>query len=193
MTDLSVPKTELLGSPFLRKISNAVSFPLSHESKATIEELKESLAECRSSLGFGRAIAAPQIGRPYRIVYTQTDEPRVLINPRIVRRSEERFELWDDCLSLPDLLVWVARSREVEVEYCDSDGKQQTWSAVNDMAELLQHEIDHLDGVLMIDRAVGRNSIYLREEYRRQIQDDPDLQRRGPRVLNKDWGIQGSS
>ncbi len=183
---MTVSRIELLGSPILRDISATVDFPLSLEVEATIDGLKRSLAECRSRLGFGRGIAAPQIGSLNRIVYTHTDEPRVLINPRIIERSREEFELWDDCLSLPDLLVWVSRACHIEVEYYDLEGRRQVWSATDDMAELLQHELDHLDGVLMIDRGARRNSIYLREEYRSQLGNDPALRWRGPRCFDGD-------
>ncbi len=173
---------EILGSPVLRVSCHEVGFPLSGGALDAIDHLRTALSICRADLGFGRGIAAPQVGSPLRIVHTHLDRPRTLINPKIVGNSEEKFRLWDDCLSLPDLLTWVERFETIEVEYLDPEGCLHRWIAEGDPAELLQHEIDHLDGILMIDRAFGPNAVYAREEYRRQLHTDPDLRDRGPAV-----------
>lgn len=145
-------------------------------------DLQDTLEECRQILGFGRGIAAPQIGVPVRMVFTNVDAPRHLVNPRIVFSSTETMALWDDCLSVPDFLVWVRRSRSITVEYQDLQGENHSWQARDAVAELLQHEIDHLDGVLLIDRAHGPNAVYSRDEYLRQVCKWPALAFRGPMV-----------
>ena len=75
------------------------------------------------------------------------------------------FLVWDDCFSLPNLVVRVQRAYEVKVAYQDLKGKPHTISAKGELAELLQHEIDHLDGVLAVDRPVGLDPFCIREEW----------------------------
>jgi len=76
--------------------------------------------------------------------------------------------LWDDCFSFPDLLVRLERAERVGVRYEDEQGRTQILEAEGAFSELLQHEIDHLDGVLAVDRALDRNSFCTREEWRRR-------------------------
>jgi peptide deformylase len=74
------------------------------------------------------------------------------------------MELWDDCFSFPDLMVRVRRSVEITVSFTDEHGGSQTMNARNDLSELLQHEIDNLDGILAVDRALDARSFALRSE-----------------------------
>jgi threonine dehydratase len=129
--------------------------------RAEIAALFRTLAWFRRRHGFGRAIAAPQIGVLRRAIAIDLGAgPFVLINPQITWRSEEMFELWDDCFSVPDRLVRVRRHKSVSVTYRDAQFRIRHWTALTqDLSELLQHEIDHLDGVLMTDRAVGAEAI----------------------------------
>jgi peptide deformylase len=86
--------------------------------------------------------------------------PFTLVNPEMIWQSGEWFEVWDDCLSVPDILVRVRRRTSVTVRFRDLDGREQTWERLApDIAELVQHEIDHLDGVLMTERAYGPDAI----------------------------------
>jgi len=118
-------------------------------------DLKATLEQFRRENGFGRAIAAPQIGvsRRFIALHLNANGPFVIVNPRIVSQSTETFTLWDDCFSFPWLMVRVRRSAHVSVEFTDENGALQRWADL-DLArsELLQHEIDHLDGVLSFDR-----------------------------------------
>ncbi|MGZ9067397.1 MAG: peptide deformylase, partial [Burkholderiales bacterium] len=83
-------------------------------------------------------------------------------------RSEETFTMWDDCMSFPDLLVRVARAKSLSLEYVDEQGKRKERRELDQAAaELLQHEIDHLDGVLAVDRAIDGESLVMRREYER--------------------------
>ncbi len=173
-------RVRVLGDPVLRKGAAPVTFPLDEAARDTAGRLQRALATCRCTLGFGRGIAAPQVGSSLRMIYTDTDRGRLLINPRVVHASQETFALWDDCLSLPDLLVWVRRSRRLVLEYFDSSGTLREWVVTGAEAELLQHEMDHLDGLLMLDRAVGSNAVYTRSEYERQSAEDPDIALEGP-------------
>jgi len=73
--------------------------------------------------------------------------------------------LWDDCFSFPDILVKLERNYSVEVRFTDESGKRRSIKASAAFSELLQHEIDHLDGILAIDRAIDSKHIILRSEY----------------------------
>ena len=136
---------------------------------AARERLHQVLAEFRAHHGFGRAIAAPQIGAFLRLIALDLGEgPRALVNPRITRRSEETFPLWDDCLSFPDLLVLVRRHRRITVAFTNERGVEETWRDLDPAtSELLQHEIDHLDGILALDRAIDDEAIVTRKEFER--------------------------
>ena len=151
----------LLGHPLLWQPAAEVT-PGSREVGEIIQDLASTLADFRDRKGFGRAIAAPQIGKSLRIVFMNVGEPRALLNPTIVSSSAEQMELWDDCFSFPDLMVRVRRHLEIEVRYLDQEGQPRTLNARGDLSELLQHEIDHLDGVLATDRALDSRSFAIR-------------------------------
>lgn len=158
----------LLGDPILRQCCRLVD---AHdpELEQVVDRLQSTLYEVREKLGFGRGIAAPQVGSTLRVVFIDVSHPMALINPQIIHRSTSTFELWDDCLSLPPLLVKVRRHNRISVRYTDLQGREAILEAEGDLSELLQHEIDHLEGKLILDRALSGNSIYLREEWERQF------------------------
>jgi peptide deformylase len=160
---MAVRNILLLGNPLLWQPSTPV-VPGSAEVNETLHELAATLADFREKRGFGRAIAAPQIGKPQRVVFMNAGEPRALLNPVITWTSDEQMELWDDCFSFPDLLVRVRRSVEVKIRYLDERGAERELSAKNQLAELLQHEIDHVDGILATDRAIDARSFAMRSE-----------------------------
>jgi peptide deformylase len=156
-----------LGDPLLR----AVSTPLDAPSTAApvFADLRDTLHEFRRSHGFGRGISAVQIGQPLRLIYIEFGGASyALRNPEYEWQSEAKFCLWDDCFSFPNLLVHLERSESVTVRYRDETGSVRRVEAAGALAELLQHEIDHLDGILAIDRALDRDSFCTREEYVRR-------------------------
>ena len=164
---MSVRPILLLGHPLLWTPSAPADARDSGTSEI-IADLGATLAEFREKKGFGRAISAPQIGQLVRIVFMNVGEPRALLNPRIVARSAEEMELWDDCFSFPDLMVRVRRAVEVTVAYEDEHGAPQELVARTQLAELLQHEIDHLDGILATDRAIDGRALAMRSEVLRR-------------------------
>ena len=164
----SVRHVRLLGDPVLRARCAVVSNPKSAAVKVVVDELRGALARLREKYHMGRALAAPQIGAPIRVVYAELGKPWVLINPEIVDVGTEDFLVWDDCFSCPDLMVRVQRAHRIKVRYQDQRGKTQTVDLEGEKAELMQHEIDHLDGVLTVDRPVGLDPICLREEWGKQ-------------------------
>ena len=144
-----------LGDPRLHERCADVGTPIPD----TLRDLADTLADFRTRTGFGRGISAPQIGVAQRAIFIRmqpTGFAGALVNPRIEWMSPERFELWDDCFSFPDLLVRVSRSVAIRVAYLDEHGNAHIIEA-NDQAlsELLQHEIDHLDGILATQKALS--------------------------------------
>jgi len=170
---MPVREISLLGNPILRRKCSAVNDVRSAEVRECIADLKDTLAEFRARNGFGRGIAAPQIGFPRQIIYTNFEHQGALINPSIVQRSKRTFTLWDDCFSFPDILVKVERHYTVVVSFRDENGNKKSLKATGSFAELLQHEIDHIHGILAIDRAVDSKHIILRSEFNKLSQKQP--------------------
>jgi peptide deformylase len=157
-----------LGDPLLRTVSAPVSTP--SEAIPIFEDLRATLHDFQRTHGFGRGISAVQIGQPSRIVYIEFEGvPYAIRNPEYEFQSESKFRLWDDCFSFPGLLVYLERSDSVRVRYEDEQGEVRSLAASGALSELLQHEIDHLDGILAVDRALDRNSLCTREEYIRRF------------------------
>ena len=154
----------LLGNPVLWKPSKPVTDVKSRQTGEIIAHLSDTLADFVSRHGFGRGIAAPQIGVLQRIIFIDVGQPLPMINPSVVKASAEQMELWDDCFSFPDLMVRVKRSVEITVNFTRQSGEEQQLEARNGLSELLQHEIDHLDGILATDRAIDARSFALRTE-----------------------------
>src|SRR5260221_6293604 len=123
-----------------------------------IKDLHNVMQDIRARYNFGRAIAAPQLGIMKQLIYMNIDKPVVFINPKLINFSDEMFELWDDCMSFPNLLVKVKRHKKLTITYLDENWKTQTWSMEDALSELLQHEYDHLNGVLCTMRAIDEKS-----------------------------------
>lgn len=156
-----------LGDPLLRAVSTAVSS--ASEAGAIFEDLRATLHEFQRTHGFGRGIGAVQIGQPKRLIYIELEgRAYCLRNPVCEFSSEKKFRLWDDCFSFPNLMVLVERAETVRIRYQDERGEPVKLEASGAFSELLQHEMDHLDGVLALDRAIDRNSLCTREEWERR-------------------------
>lgn len=159
-----------LGHPGLRQLSQPVEDPRAADFLHDAGRLQATLHAFRDKHGFGRAIAAPQIGVTRRFIALDLGKPELVINPQITSRSEETFTLWDDCMSFPDLLVKLRRHCSISVAFTDSNGREQHWHHLDRAtSELLQHEIDHLDGILAIDRALDRDSLVTRQYHEAAI------------------------
>jgi peptide deformylase len=158
-----------LGDPRLWQPAAAVEDP--RMAAGLVRDLAETLASFRARRGFGRGIAAPQLGVLERVLFLRVPGgfEGALVNPVVEQQSAERMELWDDCFSFPDLMVRVERAARVEVCFRDEQGAERRLSAQGGLAELLQHEIDHLDGVLAVDRAVSPRAFATRAEWERRL------------------------
>ncbi len=148
----------LLGNPILYQKSLPIEQSELPSVVEWVADLDNVMKEIRLKYNFGRGIAAPQLGIMKRLIYIHIDKPTVIINPEITFKSEELFEVWDDCMCFPQLFVKVMRHQEIKVNYRDQDWQLREWYIKDDLAELFQHEYDHLEGILCTMRAVDDKS-----------------------------------
>lgn len=162
---MAVREILLLGNENLYKISQEISKGQLGKAKEIVEDLHDTMMEFRRKYGFGRAIASPQINEPYRIIYMNFDNNSIaFINPRLEFLGDKTFEMWDDCMSFPGVEVKLKRHEKVKVYYKDLDWKDCTIEFEGDLAELVQHEYDHLDGILAVQRAVDNKAFRINKD-----------------------------
>ncbi|MBX4909135.1 MULTISPECIES: peptide deformylase [Rhizobium] len=141
----------ILPDPVLRQLSKPIE-----RVDADLQRLADDMLETMYDAP-GIGLAAIQIGVPRRMLVIDVSregeekQPQVFINPEIVKSSDERSVYEEGCLSIPDYYAEVERPAAVSVKYLDRNGKEQTVEADGLLATCLQHEIDHLNGVLFID------------------------------------------
>lgn len=148
----------MLGDPRLYEVCEPIENSELHLVEGWVADLDNVMKEIRAKYNFGRAIAAPQLAIMKRLIYMNIDKPVVFINPEITYLSDEKFELWDDCMSFPNLFVKVRRHKNITIKYLDENWNPQVWKMEGDLSELLQHEYDHLDGILSTMRAIDEKS-----------------------------------
>ncbi|MEN8260310.1 MAG: peptide deformylase [Pseudomonadota bacterium] len=164
-----------LGHEILRRKAAAVTAIRSREIRSLIDDMLETL---RDSNGVG--IAAPQIYEPYRIVivaskpsprYPTAPEmaPLVMINPSIESVSGERVKDWEGCLSIPGIRALIPRHRQIRVIYTDTHAIEQEIEISDFIARIFQHEFDHLEGVVFLDRVENTRDIVSEKEYFKRI------------------------
>jgi peptide deformylase len=147
-----------LGDPRLYKKSEPATKDELPVLLPVIDHLQALILAFREKYGTGRAIAAPQIGVKKRIICMNTGSPEVFINPVLTDLSDEMMELWDDCMCFPHLLVRVRRHRRCTLHYVDLAWRPHAQRLEDDLSELLQHEYDHLEGILATQRAIDLKS-----------------------------------
>ncbi len=152
----------LLGDPRLYEVCEPIRADEQPLVAGWVADLHSVMQEVRTRYGFGRAIAAPQLGIMKRLIYMNIDKPVVFINPTLTNLSDEQFELWDDCMSFPSLLVRVSRHKSLTINYLDETFTPRQWHMTDALSELLQHEYDHLDGILCTMRAVDDKAFQYR-------------------------------
>jgi len=127
----------------------------------------------------GIGLAAPQVGIPIRIIIAKSGRKNDdaitygLINPEIIKASDEKELDYEGCLSVPDTYGLVERSKKVVVKALNKNGKKVTLKASGLFARVLQHEIDHLDGILLTEKSVGK--MLTEEEYNKLIDAESKL------------------
>ncbi len=161
---MAVREILLLGNPRLYRRSEPVKEEDLPEVEEIVQDLHDTLWDYRRRYGAGRAIAAPQIGVEKRIIYICIDEPLVLLNPYFTEKSTAMMEVWDDCMSFPDLLVRVRRHKTCRINFRDEGWRERSLFLEDDWSELLQHEYDHLEGILAVARALDGQSFALRSQ-----------------------------
>jgi len=135
----------------LRQISKNVE-KIGDEERKLMDDMLETMYEAP-----GIGLAAIQIGIPKRIIVMDISrdenkkEPRYFVNPIIKNKNEEKSVYEEGCLSVPDQFAEIERPNSCEVEYLDYDGKKQLLKAEGLLATCIQHEMDHLEGILFID------------------------------------------
>ena len=153
----------LLGNPKLYEVSKEVKYEELNELQSVFEDMFDCIRGIRRDFGFGRAIAAPQIGIQKRIICMLLDKPYVVINPTIEFIDNKMIEVTDDCMSFPKLLVRVRRYRHCILRYLDENWEFHEKKMHDDMSELIQHEYDHLNGILATMRAIDNKSFIMKK------------------------------
>lgn len=160
-----------LGHPVLRAPAGRVMVPVSGEIRALAADMLATLVEAN-----GVGIAAPQVyesaglfivaSRPNpRYPDAPSMEPTVMVNPEIVERSEDLVAGWEGCLSIPGLRGLVPRSRRVRIRYQTLDGEAVDREFVDFVARVVQHEDDHLRGIVFLDRLASPRDVATEREY----------------------------
>lgn len=152
-----------LGNPRLYEKSMEILPSESENVKIWVEDLHDTLMDFRKTYGAGRAVAAPQIGVNKRLLYMYLDKPYIFINPSLIFPDDEKYVLWDDCMSFPGLIVKVERYKRAVIHYQDENFKPCKMELEGDLSELLQHEYDHLDGILATMRAIDNRSFSMEQ------------------------------
>jgi peptide deformylase len=161
---MPVKEILLLGNPKLYEISTEVKKEELDKMKLVVKDLNDTLMDFKQKYKAGRAIAAPQIGVMKRLIYMYISEPVIFVNPDLQVVTDEPMHVWDDCMSFPDLFVRVTRYRKCTVTSYDLEWESHVNTYKDDLSELLQHEYDHLNGILAVSRAVDGRSFCLRSQ-----------------------------
>ncbi len=133
----------------LEKKTKKVKDPLDLEIKKFVKNMVETMQK-----NDGAGLAAPQVGKSLRICTVQNDgNVYVLINPQITTYSRDKETIEEGCLSFPGKFIPVKRSRKIKVRYIDENGNKIKLKAEDLLARIIQHETDHLDGIVFIERA----------------------------------------
>jgi peptide deformylase len=171
-----LPRTEF-GNPILRAKAKDVSVR-SMRTPAFKTLVKDMIHTMRRADGVG--LAAPQIGKPIRLAVMEMPfmksrpelekkAPIVILNPRIVSSSSAKEYDWEGCLSLRRVRGHVPRAKSITVEYLNADGKKVVEKASGLWARIFQHEIDHLDGIVYVDRMKDMKTLMTEAEYRKRV------------------------
>ncbi|QLE55645.1 peptide deformylase [Nostoc sp. TCL26-01] len=164
-----------LGNPRLRQKAALVENVDDANVQQLIDELIATVAEAN-----GVGIAAPQVAQSQRLFIVASRpnlryphapemEPTAMINPKIVAHSTEVVKDWEGCLSVPGIRGLVPRYQAIEVEYTDRHGKLQKQELTDFVARIFQHEFDHLDGVVFIDRIENTLEMITEQEYQKLV------------------------
>ncbi|MDJ0736814.1 MAG: peptide deformylase [Nostocaceae cyanobacterium] len=164
-----------LGNPILRQKAKEVENIQDEKIQQLVDDLILTVADAN-----GVGIASPQVGESYRIFIVASRpnprypnapemEPTAMINPRIIAHKSEIVKGWEGCLSIPGIRGLVPRYQTIKVEYFDRNGQLQTRQFTDFISRIFQHEIDHLNGVVFVDRLESTLDIVTEQEYQNRI------------------------
>lgn len=164
-----------LGNPILRKTSNKIKDIQDKDVQSLINNLIATIEDVD-----GVGIAAPQVNMPIRLIIIASHpnsrypnaprmKPTAAINPRIISHSKEATKDWEGCLSTPGIRGQVPRFKSIRVEYTTREGKLVIKTFKDFIARIFQHEYDHLDGIIFLDRMDNTRDIITEKEYQKLI------------------------
>lgn len=173
-----------LGHPSLRK----KSLPVLNIKDPQIQNLIDNMIVTVMD-GDGVGIAAPQVYQQARIFIlashptsrypdAPTLEPEAIINPKIIFRSDDIVKDWEGCLSIPGIRGLIPRYESIKVEYTARDGEKINKNLKGFLARIFQHEYDHLDGLVFLDRLEINKDIISEKEYQRMIKKEKEKKRK---------------
>ncbi|MBD2086451.1 peptide deformylase [Trichocoleus sp. ST-U3] len=169
-----LPITQL-GNPILRQQAQIIENVHSGQIQKLIDDLITTVVQAS-----GVGIAAPQVAQSYRLFIVASRpnprypaapemEPTAIINPRIIAHSDEVVKGWEGCLSIPGIRGLVPRYQAIDVEYTSRDGKLHRQQFTDFVARIFQHESDHLDGIVFVDRLQSTQEMMTEQEYQQRI------------------------
>ncbi|MDP3986475.1 MAG: peptide deformylase [Candidatus Veblenbacteria bacterium] len=139
----------LVPQPILRQVAKPVELPITEEVQRLGRDMIEAMVHYH-----GIGLAAPQVNQGVRLIVIATvSGPTVCVNPEIVKSSWRKVNFEEGCLSIPNVFGLVRRPERVLVHYCNLQGEEREEWLVELAARVYQHEVDHLNGVLFVDRA----------------------------------------
>ncbi|MDJ0597380.1 MAG: peptide deformylase [Crocosphaera sp.] len=159
-----------VGNPILRQQAQYVTNISDEKLQQFIDTLLTTAMDAK-----GVGIAAPQLSQSYRLFIVCSHpnprypdaplmEPTVMINPRLLSHSQERVKGWEGCLSVPGIRGLVPRYQTITVEYLDRYGKLHQQELTDFIARIFQHELDHLNGILFIDRVENKEDLVYNQQ-----------------------------
>ncbi len=168
-----------LGNPILRQPAKLVE----NVQDERIQKLIDALIVTTTTAN-GVGIAAPQVSESYRLFIIASRpnprypnapemEPTAMINPQIIAHSSDIVKGWEGCLSIPGIRGLVPRYQAIEVEYTSRDGKLYRQELTDFVARIFQHEHDHLDGIVFLDRVESTQDLMTEQEYQQRIVQPP--------------------
>lgn len=165
-----------LGQPVLRMVAGEIADPGDATVQALIDDMLATVADAN-----GVGLAAPQVFEPFSLFIVASRpnsrypaapvmEPAAMINPEILWMSDEKENGWEGCLSIPGLRGLVPRHRRIGVRYLTRTGEVREIEYADFLSRVFQHEFDHLQGVVFLDRVENTQNLMTEKEYQRSLE-----------------------
>lgn len=167
---MAIKEVLMLGHSNLRKESSDINI-FDEDLKGNLQNLKDTLTHLQNTKKIGRAIAAPQIGLMRKLIYFKLpNRAFCMVNPKIIWQSKDMINVWDSCFSFDvAFFIEILRYKTIQVEYQDENGNVVFEDFTEDLSELVQHEIDHLHGILATDHIKNVKKIIMRSEWEKRF------------------------